>query len=188
MRIEMTTLAWLGPRQHANDLAFAVDLQNAAHDCIAHVNKMIGCNAETKRVPEFPFAEETSITIEDLYARILTITDVNEIAVDCDRVWKIELSGSRSFHSPPEQHVAVLVELQDSRVAFTIGDIEISIAIEGNVGRLIEVENIISRHSHSTQSQQNAPLGAELKDHVCADIRRPDFVLSIHPHCMRCDK
>ena len=55
----MPALAWFGPIQYAYGLAFAVDFQNAARDCIAHVDEMIAGDEEAEGVPQFPFTEKT---------------------------------------------------------------------------------------------------------------------------------
>src|SRR5262245_23556070 len=40
--------------------------------------------------------------------------------------------GRRRAESPPQQEIAVPIELQDPRVALAIGDINISVAVKGN--------------------------------------------------------
>ena len=105
---------------------------------------------------QFPFAKKTTVPIENLNARILAVANVNLIAINCDAVWKIELSGACSLHSPSRQEIAIFIKLQDSRVTFAIGDINISFVVKGNVGGLIEVEHIISRNSHPAQCQEHA--------------------------------
>ncbi len=46
----MPAFVWRRSVQYADDLAFAVDFQNPARDCVGHVDKMIGRNEEAVRV------------------------------------------------------------------------------------------------------------------------------------------
>ena len=56
----MPALARLGPIQYTYYLTFVVDFQNAARDCIAHVDEMIAGDEQTERMPQFPFTEKTA--------------------------------------------------------------------------------------------------------------------------------
>ena len=62
---------------------------------------------------------------------------------------KIEFPRAAAFHSPTEEHVAKFVKLQHARIAFTISNVNISLAVEGDVGRLVKVQNIIAWCAHS---------------------------------------
>src|SRR5262245_46259859 len=92
---------------------------------------------------------------------------------------RIKLSGTGPLHSPTQQKIAVSIELQDPRVALAIGDINISLAVKGNVCRLIEVQNIVTRDSHSPKRQEDAAFRTQLQDNVCANISCPEVVLAV---------
>ena len=73
---------------------------------------MIGRNEEAEGVTEFPFTEVAAVQVENLNARVFAIAHVNQIAIDCYGVGKIELPWAAAFHSPTKQDVAVFVEFQ----------------------------------------------------------------------------
>src|SRR6266581_634783 len=149
MRIEMPSLVRRWPVKYADGFAVSIDFQNPASHRVRHVDKMIRRDKEAKWVTKFPLAKVATVQIENLDTRIFAVADVNQIAVDRNRVRKVELAGTAAFHSPAEEHVAVFIKLQHPRIAFAIGDENISFAIKRHVGRLIKMENIVARHSHS---------------------------------------
>src|SRR5262245_58925727 len=91
----------------------------------------------------------------------------------------IKLRGTGPLHSPSQQEIAILVKLKDARVAFAVGDINISVAIKGNVSRLIEVQDVVTRDSHSPKREEDAAIRAQLQDNVCANISCPKIVLAV---------
>src|SRR5262249_21080805 len=114
-----------------------------------------------------------------------TIANVNAVLVDDDRVRQVELAGTRSLHSPSQQAAAVFVELQNTGIAVSVGDVDVPIPIPRHIGRLIEMAHVIAGQSHTAESQQHAPLGAELQDDVRADVGRPDVVVCIDSNHVR---
>src|SRR6266480_3531190 len=112
MRVEMPPLIRGRSVQYAHGLAVAVDFQNSSSDCVRHVDEMIGRDEEAKRVTQFPFSQVMTLQIENLDAGVFAVAHVNQIAIDCDGVRKIELARATTFHSPTEEHVAEFVKLQ----------------------------------------------------------------------------
>src|SRR5207245_8213808 len=113
MRVEMPPLVRRWSVQHAHGLAVAVDLQNPASDRVGHIDKMSRRDKEAKRVTDLPFAEVATVQVENLDARVFAVAHVNQVAINCDGVRKIELPRAAAFHSPAEEDVAEFVELQD---------------------------------------------------------------------------
>src|SRR5262249_54978019 len=149
MWIESAALVPRPSLQGPDHFAVLVDLQNPSCKSVGHIDGMIARDKETERMAQSPFAQIPSVQVENLDAPIFAIADVDEVVVNDDGVGKIELAGASPFHSPAEQHVAVLVKLEDARITFAVRDIEISFAIERHIGGLIEMVNIIARCSHS---------------------------------------
>src|SRR5215831_1962304 len=150
MRVKMPPLVRRRSIQHAHDLTVPGNLQNSTSNCVGHVDKMIRCDKEAEGVTDFPFAKVPALEIENLDAPIFAVAYINLITIDCDGMRKIELPRTAAFHSPAEEHVAVFIELQHARISFAVRDVNVSVTVKGDVGRLVEVENIIAGCSHST--------------------------------------
>src|SRR5262245_3821152 len=114
MWIESAPLVRRRSLQGPNHFAVLVDLQNPSCQGVGHVDEMIARDKETERMAQSPFAQISSVQFENLDAPIFAIADVDKIVVNDDGVGKIELAGASPFHSPAEQHVAVLVKLEDA--------------------------------------------------------------------------
>src|SRR5437899_8677011 len=84
-------------------------------------------------MPEAPFAQVPPTGIENLNAGVLAVTDIDHIAVDHNSVRQIKLSGTSALHSPAHQRITIFVELQNARVAVAIRDVDVALAIQGNV-------------------------------------------------------
>src|SRR5229473_3423165 len=115
--IEVRPLARLRSRETAQHLALGIDLQDTARYGVGHVQEVVGSDHQAKGMPEFPLPQEAPAGIEDLDARVLPVTDIDEITVNGDGMGGVELSRPGALHSPARQHIAVLVELQHPRIA-----------------------------------------------------------------------
>src|SRR5713101_1768828 len=144
MRIEIWSLPRRRPGETAHDFALRIDLQNAAGDSVGHIKGVVWGQHQAKWTPKFPLPQKPAIPVEDLDARILPVADVNQVAINHDRVGSVELSRPGALHSPAKQFIAVFVELQHPRIPVAIRDIDVAVSIPGNVGWLIEVPYVIS--------------------------------------------
>src|SRR5712691_9795163 len=183
--IEVRPLARLRSRETAQHLALGIDLQDTARYGVGHVQEVVGSDHQAKGMPEFPLPQEAPAGIEDLDARVLPVTDIDEITVNGDGMRGVELSRPGALHSPAQQLIAVLVELQHPRIPVAIRDVNVAVAIPSDVGWLIEMQNIISRNAHPPQSEQHPPFGAQLQNHMRTDVGSPDVVLGIDANHMR---
>src|SRR5262249_2504432 len=106
VRIEVGPFPRRPSRERAHGLAFGVDLQDAARDRVGHVEEMVGGDRQAEGMPEPPLPQKAAARVEDLDPGILPVADVDEVAVDRDRVRCVELSGAGAFHAPAEERVA----------------------------------------------------------------------------------
>src|SRR5262249_17514961 len=104
MWVEMPSFVRRWSLQRADDFSVMVNFQNLASNCVGHVDKMIRWNKEAEGVTDFPFAKVPALEIENLDAPILAVAHINQITIDGDRVWKIELARASAFHSPTADH------------------------------------------------------------------------------------
>src|SRR6266487_2202235 len=93
-------------------------------------------------------ADEFAILIENLNTIVFAIADVKiSLGIQSHRVRRVEFSFTGSFFPPGENKLAALVEFHHPRIAIAVGDEEISIRGEGDVGRLVEMSFILARHA-----------------------------------------
>src|SRR5438552_9137521 len=116
----MWPLARLRSGETTHNFALRIDLQNAAGDRVGHVKGVVWSEHQAKGTSKFPLPQKPAIPVEDLDARILPIADIDQVAINHDRVGRIELSGAGALHSPAHQHIAVLVELEHPRIPVAI--------------------------------------------------------------------
>src|SRR6266852_7165014 len=188
MRIEMWSLAGLRSSETAHNFAIRIDLQNAAGDSVGHIKGVVWGQHQAKWAPKFPLPQKPAIPVEDLDAGILPVANVDQVAINHDRVWSVELSRPGALHSPTKQFIAVLVELQHPRIPVAIRDVDVTVSVPGNVGWLIEVPHVISGNTHPPQCKQHPPFRAELQYYVGTHVGGPDVALSIHANHVRGDK
>src|SRR5712692_4636633 len=188
MRIEMWSLPGLRSGETAHDFALRIDLQNAAGDSVGHIKGMVWGQHQAKWTPQFPLPQKPAIPVEDLDAGILPVANIDQVAINHDRVGSVELSGAGSLHSPAKQFIAVLVELQYPRIPVAIRDVDVAVSVPGNVGWLIEVPHVISGNTHPPQCKQHLPFRAKLQNHMRADVGGPDVVFDVDVHQVRCDE
>src|SRR5580704_4069937 len=77
-----------------------------------------------------------SVAIEDLNSFVPAIGDIHiAFRIDCDSVRRVELPRIGSSRSPGFDELAMLIELRDSGVAETVGDIDVPRRVPRHVGR-----------------------------------------------------
>src|SRR5215469_1149962 len=123
---------------------------------------MVRANYQAERTAESPLPQELTIAIKDLNATVLAVANVNHIPIDCNGVRRIELPRTSALHSPTREHTPVPIELQDARISVTIGDIDVSVPVPGNIRGLVEMKDIVAGNAHSSQGKQNSPVRVEL--------------------------
>src|SRR6516165_1775157 len=122
---------------------------------------MIRAEHQAVGMAKLPLLQILPICIEDLNAGIVSIANIDQIAVDHDGVRQVELSRTVALHSPAEQRVAILIELHHPRIAVTIRDVYVSFAVPRDISRLIEMQDVIPWNPHSAQCEQLFAIGAE---------------------------
>ena len=77
--------------------------------------------------------------IEDLDAVVFAVAHVDRaLRIDRDRVRRVELARLGPLLAPVEQVLAVLRELHHARVPVAVGNVEIAVLRERDVGRAVE--------------------------------------------------
>src|SRR5580700_9315277 len=90
--------------------------------------------------------EVFAVLIEHLNAVVRPIRDVDAaVPIDGNRVWRVELAIPRAGSSPGQQKFAVLIELNDARIAIAIADKEGAIRQPGDVGGALEMLIVVAR-------------------------------------------
>ena len=114
------------------------------------------------------FADVFAVLIENLDSLILAIGHPQQaLGVDGDPVRDVELAGLGSFSAPGLDELAVLVELEDARIAFpgagrvALGDEQISVGAEDDIVGLVE-----KLRSGSFIPLARLALGAEREKHL----------------------
>ena len=109
--------------KRSQDPPVLVQFDNAIISTICHPNVLIGCDHQTTRVADAgPLVDEAAILVEDLYALILTVADIDAtLLVDGNRVGQIEFSWAGAELAPGLNVIAVPIELDDARIAVTVG-------------------------------------------------------------------
>ena len=86
-----------------------------------------------------PLPEELAIGIEDLNAVILAVAYIDIlVGIDADRMGSVELPRPFAAPAPFQQVLALAGELDHAGVAVAVGDEEIAIGQERNVGGTVE--------------------------------------------------
>src|ERR1700674_4353795 len=140
-------------------------------------------------------AKEFSIGVENLYAAVATIGDVNVVArIDGDAVRSVELAGLVAGLAPGLEPVAVLVDFGDARIDIAVADVGIACRVPRDVGDLAEHAidgrqrrlDVLERLGAfvrgfllAAEDHDDAAFGIELDDHVGAFVGDPDVVVLI---------
>ena len=94
----------------------------------------------TSKFAALPLLEKVAVAIEDLNARVCTISDVDpSLIVDCDTVRRIELTRLVTLVTPVEKELSLGGELGQTTVAIPVRDVELAVRSHRDVGRLVEV-------------------------------------------------
>src|SRR5260370_5079884 len=179
MRIEMWSLAGLRSSETAHNFAIRIDIQNAAGESVGHIKGAVWGQHQAKWAPKFPLPQKPAIPVEDLDAGILPVANIDQVAINHDRVWSVELSRPGALHSPAKQFIAVLVELQHPRIPVAICDVDVAVSVPRNIGWLIEVPHVISGNTHPPQAQQHPPSRANLQHHFLSDVVGPNVAFGV---------
>src|SRR5688572_16613102 len=86
-----------------------------------------------------PFAEKLPVGVKDFDALIVPIRDVDPaLSVDHQVVRQSEFPGTLTSFAPLQQILSVARVLHNPSTAVAVGDVDIAIGGEGNVGRQVE--------------------------------------------------
>src|SRR5206468_12251799 len=84
-------------------------------------------------------SEKVALGGENLNATVRPVAHIDVVvAIDGNRVWKIELPRSRAASAPGFHPIAILVVLRDAGIDVAIGDVDVPFRIPRHVGRLAE--------------------------------------------------
>ena len=139
-----------------------------------------------RRAEVVPFAQVLAVGIEDLDAVVLAVADVDDArGIDRDRVNGIELAPTRAGLAPRGDVLAFRGELDDARVAVTVGDVDLARGSEGKVGRPVEALGVVARYALVADGAAPLSLVGELHDGVVNDVGRPDVVVLVDAQPVR---
>src|SRR5664280_3831865 len=176
-------LAGFMPRftKRSQDPAVLVQFDNAIISAICHPNVLIGCDHQTIRVADAgPLVNEVAILVEDLYALILTVADIDAtLLVDGNRVGQIEFSWACAVLAPGLDVIAVPIELDDARIPITVGSVDVAVFSKGHIGRLVEKAVCLSAGIDPTQYQQNGTRGVQFEYEIVSIVRCPQVIVGI---------
>src|SRR5262249_61269043 len=60
------------------------------------------------------------------------------LVVDCDGMWKVELSGTGAASAPRFHPVAILIVFCDAGIDVAVGDVDVPFGVPRDIGRLAE--------------------------------------------------
>src|SRR5436305_4166509 len=104
------------------------DPQIAVTDCYRRHHAEVG-----------PLAQIAAVEVESLQAAVLPVSYVYDaVGIHGDSVRLMELSWTSSGAAPLAQPLAIGGVFQDARIAVSIGDEEVAVGSEGNVGGPVE--------------------------------------------------
>src|ERR1700691_180418 len=124
----------------ADDFAICIEFNDSVISSVDHPNVLVGRYEKTVWISDArPLLEKISVCIDDFYPLILAIPDVNvSLRVHHDTVRQIELAGPCPVLSPSFQKTSVAIELHNTRVSVSVGNIDFPVLPEGYVRGLIE--------------------------------------------------
>ncbi len=133
--------------------------------------------------------------------RVAAIGDVDHaLGVDRDRVRRAELQRAVAARADRLDEAAVLVELDDARVAVAVGHEDVALRIEADIGLPMKgvrpvgagvlaaarrQRQLIERIGTLAEHHQQLSVGTELLDDVGALVDGPDVVVLVDAHGVR---
>src|SRR5262249_47957454 len=166
--------------ERAEDLAFEVQLDDAVVLAVAHVDGLLlGDVVDAPRGADAgPLSAVLAVGGEDLDALVGPVGNVDEaLLIDLDVVDEVELAVAGSFRAPLADELAGGVELDDPRVDVAVGDIDVAVSAEGDVGRTVEgvLGGVVAgRPLAVAEDHEDLAFGTELEDDVAVDVHGPD--------------
>jgi len=140
-------------------------------------------------------AEEFSVAVENLYAAVAAIGDVDvALRVECDAVRRVQLARLVAGFAPGLEPIAVLVHFGDARIDIAVADVGVASGVPSDVGDL--AKHSINRRERglgmlqrggafvgsfllAAEDHEYAAFGIELDDHVRAFVGDPDVVVFV---------
>src|SRR5688572_19535280 len=133
-----------------------------------------------------PLAEKLTLHIETLYASVLAVCHVDDaFFIGLDRMRQTELSRAGSGGAPFAHFLSIRGVFQDPCIRISIGDEDVAVGRESDIGGAAEVVAAGSRLSADGDLQQLLSVRRKLRDHGTGRIRRPHVALTIDAYGVR---
>src|SRR5215813_2336922 len=162
---------------------------------IRHVNGVVAIDEDPARPAELlPLRDEIAILVEDLNAVVAAVADEEPpLRIDCDRMRRVELPGTRAFPAPRLDEFSILREFHDARVgvpAMPIGDEDVTVRRGDNVAWPIKRVGPVAGNSSLAERHQHFSIGAEFEYLVAfavlaGGVARPDVAVAVHVEAVR---
>jgi len=125
------------------------------------------------------FGEVLPFPGEALDAAVFAIGDVDDlILIDGDAVGEVQLAGALAWCAPLAETVAVGIIFEDAGVAVAIGDEEVAIGGEGDVGGAVELAFCFGLFADG-EIEEDFTLGGEFEDAAAGGVDSPDVAFGI---------
>ena len=144
-----------------------------------------------------PLRQEHPVLVEDLNPAVPAVGDKQPaVRVHREIVWRVELTRAGPLLSPRLDELPVFRELHDARVrlaAVAVGDEDVAVRSDQDVGRLIERIGTVAGDSRLAQRHQDLAIGAELEHLVTLHspgiaVGHPHVALPVHMNAVRADE
>ena len=133
-----------------------------------------------------PLVEKLAVRVEDLDAIVLAIPDVDpSLCVDRNSVRQVELARAVAFLAPCGEEGTVFRELRDSGIAVTVGNVEVAVGREGDIGGTVERVVAFTALSPAAHDHQYTSPGTELEDNMEAAVGDPEIAFGINLQTVR---
>src|SRR5262245_37762772 len=156
---------------------------------IGGVENVVAVDVEAARPAELPpFGEKFSILVEDLDAVVGAVGDEQPPArIHGESMRHVEFALSLARFAPGLDEFTVLGELHDARVrllAMSVGDEDVAIGRDQDIGRSIEGVGPIARDAGLAQRHQHLSVGTKLDDRVAlavaaSAVGHPDVAIPV---------